>query len=112
MFGMALAVHQQIPFVPIRKKGKLPYQTVEAAYELEYGSAVIEMHVDAISKHDRVYIHDDILATGGTALAAAKLVRQLKGDVVGFGFLAEFSSLNGRDTIGHLSDEIYSLVNY
>ncbi len=80
----------------MRKPGKLPYETVSADYELEYGIDQIEMHVDAMGPHDRVLIHDDVIATGGTAAAAYQLVKHTGAEVVGYAFLLELSFLRGR----------------
>ena len=96
IFGVALAYKLGIGFVPIRKKGKLPYQTFEASYELEYGTAVVEIHTDALCSDDRVVIVDDLLATGGTAEAAISLVEKFSAKVVGIDFVVELISLNGR----------------
>ncbi len=96
IFGSALAYALGIGFVPIRKKGKLPWQTVEASYDLEYGSATIEVHADAVSPGARVLLFDDLLATGGTAAAAAGLIREIGGTVVEIDFLIELAFLEGR----------------
>jgi len=86
-------------FVPIRKPGKLPWKTQRKEYELEYGMAILEIHEDAINKNDRVLIVDDVLATGGTAKAAADLVEQLGGEVVGFDFLIELIDFNAKEIL-------------
>jgi adenine phosphoribosyltransferase len=91
-----VAYHLNAGFVPMRKKGKLPYQTFETSYALEYASATIEVHRDAFAPGDRVLIVDDVLATGGTALAALDLVSQAGGTPVGLSFLLELSALGGR----------------
>jgi adenine phosphoribosyltransferase len=96
IFGMPIAYNMHKPFIPVRKKGKLPCETIEASYELEYGSATIEMHKDAIKPGDRVVIVDDLIATGGTVEASIKLVEQLGGKVVKIIFLMELAGLNGR----------------
>lgn len=98
-FGILLAQELNVGFIPVRKPKKLPYKTISASYELEYGSDSLEMHTDAIKKGDRVLIHDDVLATGGTAKALADLVTELGGEIVQFNFLMELSFLNGRDKI-------------
>jgi len=98
-FAPALALALKIPFVPIRKKGKLPYKTFSEMYELEYGQETIEVHQDAIKPHQRVLIFDDILATGGTAAAAAKLMQHFHPQNINFLFLMELSFLNGRNLI-------------
>jgi len=96
ILGPLLAQALDAGFVPVRKENKLPHTTVQASYALEYGTGVIEMHADAISREDRVLIHDDVIATGGTAAAAADLVRSAGGTVVGYSFLLELGFLNGR----------------
>ena len=98
-FAPALALALNIPFVPIRKKGKLPYKIFSEQYELEYGQEAIEVHQDAIKPHQRILIFDDILATGGTAAAAAKLMNHFQPVNVNFLFLMELSFLNGRKQI-------------
>ena len=89
LFGFPAAMNKDISFILIRKKGKLPYKTASLKYDLEYGSAEIEMHIDAVKEGDKVVIHDDLLATGGTAVAAAKLITQQGAEVVGFSFIVE-----------------------
>ena len=96
IFGPSLARRLGAGFVPIRKQGRLPHDTVSVAYDLEYGTDIIEMHVDALQPGERVLIHDDVIATGGTAAACHKLVGQLGAVVVGFSFLIELGTLNGR----------------
>ena len=98
--GPLLAQQLGCGFVPIRKKGKLPHQTLEQSYDLEYGSATIEIHRDAISPGDRVLLHDDVLATGGTAEAAIRLIEALGGEVVLCSFIIELTELSGRALIG------------
>ena len=110
MFGPIVAYDLNAGFVPIRKPGKLPYQTVRETYELEYGSDTIEMHKDAIQPGDQVLIVDDLIATGGTALAAAKLVESVGGTVAGFGFIIELTFLPGREKLKGY--EIASLIQY
>ncbi|MBK5285615.1 MAG: adenine phosphoribosyltransferase [Bacteroidia bacterium] len=112
LFGMGIAQRLNVPFIPIRKKGKLPYKTVSHEYELEYGSAVIEMHTDAISEGMNILIHDDLLATGGTAAATAELVKMQKANVSCFAFLVELSFLFGRKSLERYDTKIISLVNY
>jgi adenine phosphoribosyltransferase len=112
LFGMLLAQKFGIPFIPVRKKGKLPARTISHEYKLEYGSATVEMHLDALLPGASVIIHDDLLATGGTAGAAAELVRRLDGHVAGFAFVVSLDFLNGRKAIEHYSSNIVSLVNY
>ncbi len=96
IFGMPIAYNLKKPFVLVRKKGKLPRETVEMSYNLEYGSATIEMHKDSIKPGQKVVIVDDLIATGGTIEAAAKLVEQLGGEVVKIIFLMELAGLEGR----------------
>ena len=96
IFGMPIAYNLKKPFVLVRKKGKLPRETVEMSYDLEYGSATIEMHKDAIKPGQKVVLVDDLIATGGTIEAAAKLVEQLGGEVVKIIFLMELAGLEGR----------------
>ncbi|MFC4913570.1 adenine phosphoribosyltransferase [Actinomadura gamaensis] len=103
-----VAYHMGAGFVPVRKKGKLPAATFEQSYELEYGAETIELHTDAFQPGDRVLIVDDVLATGGTARAAAELVRRGGGEVVGLSVLMELSFLNGRDRLDGL--EVHALV--
>jgi adenine phosphoribosyltransferase len=98
-FGPQIASILNVGFVPIRKPGKLPYGTISQEYELEYGTNKLEIHSDAIKKGDRVIVHDDVLATGGTAQAACKLVEKLGGVVVQCNFLLEIPFLNGRDLL-------------
>ena len=99
IFGAPLAYVMHKPFVPIRKKGKLPCETVEKTYDLEYGTATIEMHKDAVKKGEKVVLLDDLIATGGTMKAAAELVEELGGEVVKMLFLIELSDLNGREVL-------------
>ena len=99
IFAGAVADRIGAGFVPVRKKGKLPWQTVSTGYNLEYGSNVIELHRDAVAPGERVWLIDDVLATGGTAAAAADLVRQLGGSLAGMTFLIELGFLNGRDKL-------------
>ena len=110
LFGAPLAHQMGASFVPVRKKGKLPYETVDISYDLEYGSATIEMHVDAIGRNQRVLVIDDLLATGGTAEAACKLIEQQGGEVHECAFVVELGFLNGREKIGNR--KIHSLVTY
>ena len=100
IFGAALAYRLGCGLVPVRKKGKLPYKTIEESYELEYGTATIEIHEDALKKGDRVVLIDDLLATGGTAVAAIKLIEKLGAEIIGISFLMELEFLKGRTSIG------------
>ena len=99
IFGAPMAYALGKPFVPIRKKGKLPYKTIEESYALEYGTATIEIHEDALKKGDRVVLVDDLIATGGSARAAAKLVEKLGAEVTKLVFLVELPDLHGRDVL-------------
>ena len=99
IFAAAAATHLRAGFVPVRKKGKLPYQTHEQDYALEYGSATIAIHVDALHPGSRVLLIDDLLATGGTAAAAAALVQKLGGKILEAGFLIELTFLQGRNKL-------------
>ncbi|MCE2495778.1 MAG: adenine phosphoribosyltransferase [Flavobacteriales bacterium] len=112
LFGMTLADALNIPFVPIRKAGKLPYDKIEHSYELEYGSATLEIHTDAIQPGDRVLIHDDLLATGGTAAAAAELLKRLDADVAGFSFIIALNFLGGDEVLRKYSGSIHTLISY
>lgn len=109
-FGMLLADRLNAGFVPVRKPGKLPFDTISASYELEYGTDSLEIHTDAIKKGDKVLIHDDVLATGGTAKALGDLVTELGGEIVQFNFLMELSFLNGREKIKDYP--IFAAINY
>jgi len=110
IFAAAAAVKLQAGFVPIRKKGKLPYQTHEQEYELEYGTATVAVHVDALKAGSRVLLIDDLLATGGTAAAAAALVKRLGGEILQIASLIELSFLNGRQKLQQYP--VRSLVVY
>jgi adenine phosphoribosyltransferase len=108
--GGALACRLGCGFVPARKPGKLPWRTVSAKYALEYGFDALEVHADAIIRGQRVLVHDDVLATGGTAKAKCDLVEQLGGEVVGAAFIISLEFLNGRDRLeGH---DVHSLIQY
>lgn len=110
IFGTPLAFKLGAAFIPIRKKGKLPYKTVDISYDLEYGRATIEMHTDAIKKGQRVLVVDDLLATGGTAKATCELVRRQGGKVVECVFVVELAFLGGREKIKGVP--VHSLVSY
>jgi adenine phosphoribosyltransferase len=107
---MLLADRLNAGFVPVRKPKKLPFTTISASYELEYGTDSLEIHIDAIKKGDKVLIHDDVLATGGTAKALADLVNELGGEIVQFNFLMELSFLNGREKIK--DNPIFAAITY
>jgi len=110
IFGSALAYKMGVAFVPVRKKGKLPFETVETSYALEYGNATVEIHTDGVKQGSRVIVIDDLLATGGTANATCTLVEKVGGTVVECAFVVELSFLNGRDKLP--GREIFSLVQY
>lgn len=110
IFGALLAENLSCGFIPIRKPGKLPAETVSETYSLEYGTDTIQIHKDAISPGDRVLLHDDLLATGGTALAAANLIKKLGGEVVQISFIVELSFLSGREKLKDF--EVHSLITY
>lgn len=112
LLGVTLAMKMNLPFVLIRKKGKLPYHTVSHKYDLEYGTAEIEMHTDAISPGQNILIHDDLLATGGSACAAAELITKQGGTVAGFNFLIGLSFLQGNEKLTNYSENISTLVAY
>lgn len=111
LFGPQIARRLGIGFLPIRKAGKLPRQTLQQAYALEYGEAVIEVHQEDITAGGRVLIHDDLLATGGTALAAARLVEMAEAKVCGFNFIVELEFLEGEGKLQSIAPS-YSLVSY
>ncbi len=110
IFGPALAYRLGAGFVPIRKPNKLPWKTAQVAYQLEYGTDKLEIHQDAVKPGERVLISDDLLATGGTAAAAAQLVRQLGGEVAGAAFAVELTFLNGRAKLPGM--DVFSLLQY
>ncbi len=112
LLGYPLAVRLGLPFILIRKVGKLPYDKVSYSYDLEYGSSTIEMHTDAVKPGERVLIHDDLLATGGSAAAAAELIRKCGGEVAGFNFLVSLDFLNGEEKLHSYSENITNLVRY
>jgi adenine phosphoribosyltransferase len=110
IFAAAAAVRLEAGFVPVRKKGKLPYQTHEQEYDLEYGTASIAMHIDALKPGSRVLLIDDLLATGGTAAAAVSLVKKLGAQILEISFLIELKFLNGRDRL--TGNKVRSVVVY
>ena len=109
-FATLLAERLDAGFVPVRKPGKLPYKTLQETYDLEYGTDTLTMHIDAIKKGEKVLIHDDVLATGGTAEAVTKLVEKAGGEVVLLNFLIELEFLNGKDKLKNY--KIDSLLKY
>ena len=110
IFGVPVAYNLHKPFIPVRKKGKLPCETISREYDLEYGSAVIEMHKDAIKPGQKVVLIDDLIATGGTIEAAAKLVEELGGEVVKIVFIMELAGLNGRERLKDY--DVASVIRY
>src|SRR5215467_7639323 len=110
IFGPALAYRLNAGFVPVRKPGKLPAETSKVSYDLEYGSNTLEIHKDAIQKGQRVVIVDDLLATGGTAEATAKLAQSLGAEIIGLGFVVELDFLNGKDKLSKY--DVFSLLRY
>ena len=110
IFGCALAIELGVGFIPIRKPGKLPAKTTSEEYSLEYGSDAIELHTDALNMHSNVVICDDLLATGGTAAAAIKLIESLDAHIAGLSFVIELEFLKGREKMPDIP--IYSLIKY
>lgn len=110
IFGSVIAYELGLKFIPVRKKGKLPYSTVSASYDLEYGTSTVEMHTDAIRRGEKVLIIDDLLATGGTAKATCDLVKKLGGKIVGLAFLIELRFLKGAKKLKPYN--ILSLIKY
>jgi adenine phosphoribosyltransferase len=110
ILGAVLASRLHAGFVPVRKPGKLPAKTFREEYQLEYGVDALEIHTDALQKGERVVVHDDLLATGGTAAATCRLIDRLEGVIVGVSFLIELEFLNGRDKLGAL--DIFSIIRY
>ncbi|GGL76003.1 adenine phosphoribosyltransferase [Wenxinia marina] len=112
ILGGAVAHQLSVGFVPVRKKGKLPGETIEEAYQLEYGTAVLEAHVDAVQPGERVLIVDDLLATGGTAEAGISLVERLGGEVAGCAFVVDLPDLGGRRRLEALGVTVHALTAY
>lgn len=110
IFGSLLAERLDAGFVPVRKPGKLPAEKISESYQLEYGIDSLEIHIDAINKGDKVLIHDDLLATGGTVEAVCKMVEKLGGEIVGILFLIELDFLRGRDKLKKYP--VYSIIHY
>lgn len=110
LFASPLAYELGAGFIPLRKPGKLPFETIRESYTLEYGEATLEVHKDAIDPGDRVLVFDDLLATGGTAAASVALVRKLGGEVVETGFVIELKALNGRERLN--GTPVFSLIQY
>ncbi|MGJ1411501.1 adenine phosphoribosyltransferase [Sphingobacterium thalpophilum] len=112
LFGFLLANRMGLPFIPIRKQGKLPYKTIAESYALEYGHATIEIHEDAFESGSRILIHDDLLATGGTVVAASKLVEKLGGTVAAYSFIISLDFLKAKGRLSRFSEHVFSLVSY
>jgi adenine phosphoribosyltransferase len=110
--GILLAQALHLPFIPIRKAGKLPGDKISTSYELEYGTATIEMHKDGIYPGMHVLIHDDVLATGGSALAAARLIKESGGHITGFSFLVNLAFLGGAVKLEQLGKPVHSLISF
>lgn len=110
ILGAAVAYKMGVRFVPVRKKGKLPYKTISGTYDLEYGTDTLEMHIDAIKENDNVVIVDDLLATGGTALCISDMIKELKGKIVSSVFLVELKDLPGRNALEEKGIEVLSVV--
>ncbi len=112
IIGGALAHHLDIGFVPLRKKGKLPYETVTEDYELEYGTATLEVHIDAVPAGAKVLVMDDLIATGGTAIAGIKLLHRLNAQIVGCAFLVDLPDLGGATRITNMGVAVRSLCAF
>jgi len=112
LFGMPLAMRLGVPFILIRKKNKLPREVHGVNYQLEYGESTVEMHTDAVKPGQRILIHDDVLATGGTATAAAQLIKMAGGEIAGFSFLTELAFLKGRDVLPAPSEQIITFATF
>ena len=112
IFGAALAAKLNVGFIPIRKPNKLPAETIKETYSLEYGTDTIEMHADALKSGDRVLVIDDLLATGGTAVAACNLVKRVGAEVVAAAFIIELDPLKGREKIENNGVNVVSMLNY
>lgn len=112
LYGMLLAHKLNVPFIPVRKKGKLPGETMEYTYELEYGSSTVEVHLHDVKPGWNILIHDDLLATGGTACAAAEIMLKLNANVAACAFIIELGFLGGRERLNSYTDKILSLAMY
>lgn len=110
IFGSAVAKALRVGFVPVRKKGKLPFQTHSVSYGLEYGKDVVEVHTDAVQTGNKVLMVDDLLATGGTMVAACELIEKLGGEIAGLTFLIELADLKGRDNLSQYG--IHTVITY
>src|ERR1700712_2063823 len=112
LFGLTLATRLGVPFIPVRKAGKLPFTIKQKAYKLEYGTAIIELHTDAFEPGQHIMIHDDLLAPGGTALAASELIKEMGGIVAGFSFVVALGFLKGRERLTPVCDRLVVLADY
>lgn len=112
IIGGALAYKMELPFVTLRKKGKLPFETISEEYELEYGKATLEIHKDALKPGANVLIMDDLIATGGTAAAGVKLIRALGGNVAGCGFIIDLPEIGGAAKLDAMGVEVQSLIAF
>lgn len=110
IFGSLVAWELALPFIPLRKPGKLPYEVASVSYDLEYGSATLEAHIDAFNSHDRILLIDDLLATGGTAKASCELIEKLGATVEACAFVVELDFLQGRNQLHNY--EVHSLIHY
>ena len=110
IFGPVLAYNLNVGFVPVRKKGKLPAETIQASYDLEYGQDSLEIHKDAVKRGQRVLIVDDLIATGGTAMATVEMVHKLGGEIIGLAFVVELEFLKGRQRLGDF--DLFSILRY
>ena len=110
IFGSLVAWELGVSFIPLRKPKKLPYDVKSLSYDLEYGTAALEIHVDALDKNDRVLLVDDLIATGGTAVASCKLIEKLGAQIIGCAFIVELDFLNGREKLSKYN--IHSLIHY
>ena len=110
LFGAPMAVELGVPFIPIRKLGKLPYETISIEYQLEYGTATLEMHIDSLTKGQNILLVDDLLATGGTLRAAASLIEIAEGNVIGISVLIELLELSGRELLEEYS--VNTIIKY
>ena len=112
LIGILIANKLNLPFIPVRKKGKLPYKVISRKYNLEYGTAELEIHTDSIKKNWNILLHDDLLATGGTASAASMLINDLGANVSVFAFIVELNALNGRKNILKYCNKIITSTNF
>jgi len=112
LFGMLLAHKLHIPFIPVRKKGKLPFETISESYSLEYGQATLELHTDAILPGQKILIHDDLLATGGTIEATCKLIQRMQGEIMACSFIVNLNGLGGLSRLSFYTKNVDYFANY